>query len=240
MSIKRILVPAEHWVWLSFIEAIVTGSLLAPALQGGVLAVGLGLAFMMGQAFRVRAFRWALGLGLLAHGFFILAYKIHPAPFMLGILCAVPLIVAQRVLAARVGPRSLAAETIGSVALGFPAASLMIAGGRPIGLAFAVWGLLAVRAGASVLYVRHKLRKERREDYSVFKVVGAHVAVFAVFLFLVWKHELPWLAASGYGLLALRALWGLLVSTSETPKQVGIREVCWGFANVVLIIFALR
>ncbi len=135
-----------------FVEALVVGITVAPSWQSGILAAGLAMAFVMGQLLRARVFVPAIILGIAAHACFIISYKVHHAPFMLGILCAAPFIIVQRVVARRSGRRLIWVELPGAAALGFPAASLMISGGKPLGLAFTVWGVIAVHAVVLAIY----------------------------------------------------------------------------------------
>ena len=135
-----------------FAEALVIGFVVAPSWQSGILALGLALAFLMGQSLRGKAFVPAIILGVVAHACFIISYKVHHAPFMLGILCAAPFIIVQRVVARRSGKRLVWVELPGAAALGFPAASVMISGGKPVALAFSVWGVIAVHAVILAIY----------------------------------------------------------------------------------------
>ncbi len=135
-----------------FVEALVIGFAVAPSWQSGILALGLALAFLMGQSLRGKAFVPAIILGIVAHACFIISYEVHHAPFMLGVLCAAPFIIVQRVVARRRGKRLAWVELPGAAALGVPAASLMISGGKPLGLAFSVWGVIAVQAVILAIY----------------------------------------------------------------------------------------
>ena len=150
--LNKIISLSEYSGLDIFVEALLIGFAVAPSWQSGILAVGLALAFVMGQLLRTRVFVPAIILGIAAHACFILSYKVHPAPFMLGILCAAPFIIVQRTVARRNGKCLVWVELPGAAALGFPAASVMISGGKPVALAFSVWGVIAVQAVILAVY----------------------------------------------------------------------------------------
>lgn len=250
VNLKTIALPTSHGGWGFLLEPILLGLLLAPSAAGLWLAVSALGAFLAQQplklalsdrqkrrryprsvwAERIAAFYiGAAALGLMA------ALFTAGHTFWLALVLAAPLALVQLYYDAKNRGREFIPELFGAGALGAVASAVVLAGGWPVGVALALWAILLARALGSIVYVRARLRLERRQAINKTRVWTAHglglVVVGALAIFGV----APWLAVLALAILLMRALAGL--SAYRQPvvaKTVGFQEMGYGLLTVVL------
>ena len=146
-----------------------------------------------------------------------------------------PLALAQLVYDARLRGRQLLPELLGAVALGSVVAAEMRAAGVSLGPALAAWAVLAAKAVGAVLFVRARLRYDRGLAPDRAAAIAAHAAALLLALVLAGAGYVPWLVAAAFVLLLARAVHGLSrLRRPVRPRVVGIREMAYGFAFVLI------
>lgn len=253
---RSVALPVEHGAWSFLLEPVILGLVLAPTASGLCLALAALAAFLTRHPLRLAvmdrrkraryprtalAERFALGYATLAFAFAMAAFALASGPFILPILLAAPLALGALACDLTARGRELVAELAGSVALGASATAIVLAGsGRPA-VAWMVWLLLALRAVTAILYVRARLQHERAGGAPVFSVIATHTLALAAVFTLVAVAAVPWPAIPAFVLLLLRAAHGLLTSPKKIrPQIVGVQEVMFGIATVVLLAVGFR
>lgn len=251
IRLRSVALPSEHGGWGLVLEPLVLGLLLFPSISGLGLAVAVVAAFLVYNPLQIawrdrrRGKRYPrtraaeacaavyTGLALAAAAFVLL--RTGPAPFLpLGTALPLAGVFVVATLAGKA--RTVAAEATGAAALAAGASGVAWAGGAPVDLSWALWGLAAVRSVPAVLYVRARLRLERGEAVSRGPAVTAHLMALALVAGLSTVTALPVMAVPATILLLLRAAWGLSRWRRRAKaRQVGIAELGWGAAYVVLL-----
>ena len=127
-------------------------------------------------------------------------------------------------------------EVAGALAMGALVASVALAGGWTLVPALVLWGLLAARTVPSILYVRTRLRLERKQNAARAPVWISHAVALVAVAGAVVLGWVPALALVAYVVLTGRALWG--VSERRAPraaKVIGFRELGFGVFTVLAI-----
>jgi len=253
-AIRLVIVPPEHGGWAFLLEPILLGLLVAPSISGLWLALAASAVFMVRQPLKqaladrrggkryprtVLAERFATGFALLALVALALAIPAARAPIWPPVLLAAPFALLQAYFDMRRRSRQLAAELAGALAIGASGAAITLAGGFALPAALALWALLGLRAVASILYVRARLRLERGEPPNAVPALAAQLGALAAGCLLVYGHLLPWLAVALLTLLGARALWGL--SPFRHPARaaiIGAQEIVISLLTVASMALA--
>lgn len=247
---RSVALPVEHGAWSFLLEPVVLGLVLAPTASGVCLALAALTAFLTRHPLRLAvmdrrkgaryartalAERFVLGYAALAFSFTSAAFVQASGPFVLPILVAAPLAVGALAFDLTSRGRELAAELAGSVALGASATAIVLAGSGPVVVAWMAWLLLALRAVTAILYVRARLQHERAGGAPVFSVIATHTFTLAVVFILVAFGAAPWPVIPAFALLLARAAYGLLRPANKIrPQVIGVQEVMFGIATVIL------
>lgn len=256
MSVKRVLVPAEHGGWGFLFEPIALGLVVAPSFAGLCIALAGVCGFLARQpmklAFQDRAKGKVYPRTILATRAFaalaVLAAAFLAAGVLLGKYSAVLVLGSAAPLAAlalaldlsRQG-RSFTAEVAAPLALAALAPAIAAAGGEPRAVGLALWIVLALRAVTSIPFVRARLRLAREGRAALAGPVLAQFAGLAVAVALGARGYLPWLAVAAVALLAARALLGLSPwRPVVTARQVGFGEIAFGAITVALTAWGIR
>jgi hypothetical protein len=253
-AIRLVIVPPEHGGWAFLLEPLALGLLVAPSISGVWLALAAAAVFMVRQPLKqaladrrggkryprtALAERFAAGFALLALVALVPAVFAARAPFWPPILLAAPVALLQAYFDMRRRSRQVAAELAGALAIGAAGAAITLAGGFALPAALALWALLGLRAVASILYVRARLRLERGEPPHALQARAVQVGALAAGCLLVYAGLLPWPAALLLALLAARAFWGL--SPFRRPARaaiIGVQELGISLLTVVSMALA--
>lgn len=248
--LRTIALPAEHGSWGLSLEPILLGLLVAPSWGGLGLAVGAFGLFLLRwplkiarasrkqerQARMTIALRFAAGYVLLASGGFLISLLQAGWRPLLPLLAALPFGLIFFLYDAQNRSRSWQAELAGPIAFAATAAAIALAGGWTAAPVLALWAVLVARAVPSILYVRARLRLDRGKPHRPAVVAGAHLAALAVVGGLIRLDLLPLLTAGVFGLLLLRAVWGLSHFRRPVPvKVIGFSELGWGLLTVLVV-----
>jgi hypothetical protein len=253
---KAVALPVEHGGWSFLLEPVILGFALVPSRAGACLAMAALAAFLTRHPLRLLAIdyrkhvryprtalaeRFVLGYGALAGVFVTAALGLTATTFIPAVAAAAPFALIALALDLTGRGREAIAELSGSVALGASACAIILAGGGSPEVAWIVWLLQSLRAVTAILYVRARLRHERAGDASVGSVAAAHGAALALVVGLAWAGLTPRLAVVAFLLLLARAANGLLrPATGIRPQMVGVQEVVFGIATLVLLVTGFR
>lgn len=256
VKLKTIVIPQEHGGWAFVLNPILLALLVQPSLWGFGLGVAALSAFLVHQPFKLwwkdyrvgrviartpiaRNFMLIYGgVALVAFGAVLLN---NPLDYLLPLVLAFPLAMMQLSYDALGRARELIPELCGAVALAAVGPAMTVLGGWELGEAMLLWLLLVIWATTSIVYVRVRLRLERRRvgDYDLHYVALLHGGGLILVLALANSGALSWLVVLAMVLLAGRAAWGL--SPLRRPVKairVGIMEVIFGLCYTLLLALA--
>jgi hypothetical protein len=239
VSLRPIVLPAEHGGWGFLFEPIALGLLVAPSRAGGLVALAAVLAFFVRQPLKLalqdlrrgRCYprtpycRWiAAGFAGAAAFALAAAVAIDGTAMLIPVVVAAPLALALIASDAMHHGRSLLPEMAGATAMSLVAAVIAVAGGTSNTAAFGLAGIVAGRSLPAILYVRTLLGRTQR---------GAAVAAHVLAIVAAAWYAPPFAVAAMVALL-VRAVWGL---AHEPPpaKTIGWREIAFGAMTIVLV-----
>ncbi|HVT44922.1 MAG TPA: YwiC-like family protein [Thermoanaerobaculia bacterium] len=250
VSLRKVLLPAEHGSWGFVLEPLLLGLLVAPSRAGLAIALGVLALFLARQPLKLAAadrlrrtfhprtalsLRWGSLLGLTAAALFCVAAITTRPYFLIPLVAAAPIILVQFLHDIRREGRALVAEVAGATAAGAAASAIAIAGAAAPSIAAALWALLALRAIPSILYVRTRLRLERGQAPSLITPVAAHLLAIMIATTLWRVGVAPPLAIAAFVILFLRCAIGLSPIRRRAPaKQIGIAELVYGAVMILL------
>lgn len=231
-------------------EPLLLGLLVAPSLSGVGIAMAAVFAFLARHPFKLAAGDWRSGrrtartaaaeriallfAGGAASGLALAARA--ASSWWLPLVAAAPLAVIQLAYDVRHKGRQLLPELLGGIALGSTAAAVVLAGGRGLPVAAALWSLAAAKAAAAILYVRARLRSDRDMSFSRGGVFSIHALGVLLASILAAESLAPWSAAAAFLLLLGRAIHGLSrFHRRVRPQLVGKMELAYGFAFVLFV-----
>ncbi len=249
--VKAVALPIEHGGWGFLLEPVLLGLVLAPSPAGFALGAAALAAFLARHPLRLvlsdrrrhvdtprtsLAEAFAFAYATAAAGFFAVAMATARSSFWIPLAFAVPLGLVQLAFDARLRARELLPELAGAAALGATISMIALAGGWPLTSALALWLIMAVRATASVLYVRARLRLDRGLAAPTTATWVFHVLSLGLVAALALAGWAPWLAVGAFGALLLRAAQGLsALRRPVRPQVIGFREMGYGLLTVLLV-----
>src|SRR5205085_477602 len=172
LALRPLALPTEHGGWGLLLEPIALALIVAPSMAGGAVAIAAAFGFLARHPLRLalsdlrRRHRYprtgiCLQLGIaysLAAALFVtIAVRTAGPRFLLPLALASPFAAFQFLHDIRSRGRALAPEIAGAAAMGATAASMVIASGRSIALASAIWCLVLMRSIPAILFVRAAL-----------------------------------------------------------------------------------
>ena len=251
-TFRSIAIPNEHGGWMFLLEPALIGLGAAFTAPGLFLALAALGAFLTRQPLKLAlddyqkrrcvprthwAVRFAVLYALCAGAAFVAALYTAQYPFLLPLLLAAPLALAQVYFDARKRSRDLAAELAGAIAMGALAACTLLMAGWDIKLTLAAWAIVILRSMTSILYVRARLRLERNTPISPLPTWGSHVVALFVIGGLAYLRLVPGLAVVAVLLWGIRAVIGLSPLRRPARAQtIGIRETLLGLLTVALVV----
>jgi YwiC-like protein len=256
-NIRAVALPAEHGGWALILEPVALGLLVAPSVDGLLIAAGSLAAFLARHPLKLAigdrrksrilkrtplADRFALLYVTLAAVFFTIAITSLPRDFLLPFIIAGPLLFVQFLYDARGHSRKMTAEVAGALAVGSISTAIALAGGWPWSKAFALWVIVACRHVPTILYLRVLLsrrRQEQRPGVNAAVVVVQLLPLIAIFVLLYFKIT-PVVAIVVFAILFGRAVIGLFKQAEPIPKKLGISEIAFGTLTVLLVAAGYR
>jgi hypothetical protein len=253
---KSVALPAEHGGWGFLAEPVVLGLAMAPSAPGTCLAFAALAGFLARHPLRlllidrrkgaryprtVLAGRFLAGYAVLGLLLLAAAFALAPTPFWPPLAVAAPVGLVALAFDARGRSREALPEAAGAVALGASASAIALAGGAPAAFAWAAWALLALRAVASVLYVRARIRLDRGLAAGPRAVHAGHAVALAAATGFASAGWAPWLAPVVFFVLLARSGWGLSSWRRPVrPQTLGFQELGYGLLTLVLLAVGYR
>jgi hypothetical protein len=249
VSLRLIVLPNEHGGWSFLFEPILLGLLVAHTWAGALIALAAVAAFLARQPLKLFVSDRQRGkiyprthvaevafavLALLAAGALYAAWRLSAHSFWTALAAAAPL--AAIGLAFDLGKKSreVGAELAAATSLGAIATAIGLAGGMHREFAFGLWGVLAARTIPTIVFVRARLRLEKRQPAGVQLALLLHLVAIAGVMVLVYGGFAPRYATWAMFLLAARAALGL---SEWRPRlktwQLGVTEI--GFGLIVVL-----
>lgn len=243
VALRPLAIPAEHGAWGFLLESIALALLAAPSLAALAIAMAALAAFLARHPLRLAAADWlrrrrysrtvvcerlAAAYVTAAIVALLIAIRLDGVRFLMPLALAAPLALLQFINDARNRGRAPLPEMAGAVAMGSVAAAIALAGGRSVVFASALWCVALLRSIPAIVFVRAALGRNGRSA-----AIALHLAAVAVSIAL-WQLRLaPATAIVAMVLLLGRAAAG--TSRVGAARQIGIRELAYGAAAVLLI-----
>ena len=249
---KSVALPVEHGAWGFLFEPLLAGLLIAPTVGGGFLSVMIVGAFLCRQPLKFvlgdlksgkQLPRTSVAIRWLFYFAAIAAVGLVGSIFTAEYRSFIPLVIAAPAALyliwqdASRKSREMVPELLAAAALSATIASLTLAAGATYVFATAMWLTMTARLIPSVIYVRNRLRLEKKKDYSKAASLAAHVAAAAVLvgLYLVGLGSILTIVVAGF--LLMRSVSGLSSSRKQmTAKQLGVREVIYGVIYALSVV----
>jgi hypothetical protein len=256
---KSIALPVEHGGWAFLIEPLLLGMLLAPSLSGLFLCIAAFGVFLLYQPLQLaikdrrRDKRyprtvWAERFVLIYSGIVVIGglgiLLVNAGSFqfvVLAVLAAAPFACIQMLMVIWGHARDAITEICGAIALGVTVSAIvMMQGWSPV-LAFAFWLIPILRAAASILYVRIRVRLGRGEKVNKTWPIIAHILSVIVITGMVIARLLPVGSLFAMLILLARAVYGLYAARADTPTRIiGFQEIAFGLVTILLVVVSYR
>jgi hypothetical protein len=244
---RSVALPTEHGAWGFLFEPLIAALLIAPTIGGAFLAILYLGAFLCRQPMKFVVGDWlnhkTLPRSALAFRWMMYFSVIAVVGFIGSVVTAAPISFVPMVLAAPVAlylikqdasrkSRETTVELLASGVLATSIASLALAAGFGYQTSIALWLIMLARLVPSVLYVRNRLRLEKKKDYSAITPIASHVAALIVLLAVS-----SWLTVGMGAFLLVRSITGLSGMRKDlTAKQLGVREVIYGSIYALTVV----
>ena len=244
-KLRGVLLPAEHGSWGLIAEPLLLGLLVAPSLPGLAVAVFAFSAFLLRTPMlrvwrfrqlsspdpqRGRVRRFLLTNLIVMHTGLAAAALTARGPWLLPIVLASPLALWVLRVQYKGQTRKLWPELVAAIALGSPAAAMLLAAGAPAEAAYWAWGALAIKSITSIVFVRTQIKRFHNRPHARVPMLALHVAVPVALVLFDRGIGMPLL----YGALALRAAV-LTALPVRSAKHVGWIEVAISLAFVLAL-----
>jgi hypothetical protein len=249
-SVKQVALPAEHGGWGFWLEPALLGMLVASSVARLWLVIGsLGallvrqpmkiaiLDYKRGRVFeRTRlAWRFIVLYGGIAALCVVLAVANAGSELLAPILGVAPLAAIHIVYDAQNQSRRWLPEVLGPIVMSSTAVSIAVAGGWTLAAAVPLAVIIVVRAVSSVLYVRERIRAEKKRPYNALLPLMVHGLALAILTLMAAAGAVPWLSVIGAVILLARAAHGLSRYRRPTAvKVIGFQEMGLGLMTVFL------
>ena len=245
---RPVVAPAEHGGWGFMLEPVLLGWLVAPSAAALLLGMATIAAFLIRHPLKIALVdrRRGLTTNRTRRARIVIAVlgAVAGLCFLAALWRAGPGFLAPLVMAAPFGAvylyydltkpgRTLQAELTGPLALAFVASSVAVMDGWLLLNAMALWAALSLRAVPSVLYVRARIRLDRRRAPNTVWPIVAHALALLAVGALIWIELLPALAVVPYIVLLVRAAWFL------SPRRPMVQIKTIGFMELGLGLFLI-
>ena len=252
IPVRSIALPVEHGAWGFLFEPLLAGLLIAPTIGGAFLSIFIVGAFLSRQPLKfvvgdylqkkrlprtAVALRWTLYFeAIAAVGFVASLFTASPGSFI-PLIISSPAVVYLILQDASRKSRETLSELLGASVLALSIAALSLAAAHSYAFAAAMWVIMLARLIPSVLYVKNRLRLEKKKDYSIAVSVTAHLTAVLMLglLYAVGYGSILTIAVSGF--LFVRSITGLSSRRNKlTAKQLGVREVIYGMVYALSVV----
>lgn len=253
VSLKRILLPAEHGAWGMLGEPIVAGLAIAFSPAAPWIALFVAAAFMARQPMKVlfaglkaqsrwadhhrTALRYILIFGALALIAFAAVLFTSETAALAPFAIAAPLVVYQFYFDITRRGRRLLPEIAGAAAISSSIAAMALAAGLGWGFAAAMWITFIFRLVPSIMYVRNRLMLDKGKPASVVEPLAAHFAALGGVGLLTAAGVASYLTLGVFTILMIRAAAGLSPMRKRVKAmKIGVMEVFYGIVVAAAVI----
>lgn len=245
---RAVAVPSEHGGWGLTLEPVVLGLFVAPSAAGWMLGLAAVLAFVARTPLKLALVdtrrgrdlrRTSLARRIVAvEGALLVALAAGAAAAgdtrqWLPLLVAVPLVGVELWFDIRSRSRRLVPELAGAVGIGAVAAMIVLADGEGLGLAAALWLVLAARVLTSIPFVRAQVALlHGRSTPAAVAALGDGAAVAAAIAAVVADRSVVAGAATIAIILAYQRISG-----RRPPSRaaiLGVRQTVVGLTLVTV------
>jgi hypothetical protein len=250
--LRPLTLPTEHGGWGFLFEPLVLAMIVAPSWCGALLCAASICAFLTRQPLKLAMQDLVRGKRYPRTRWCALFASSYAAGAAVAVIAAIafggwriaipfaivaPLAIVNIVFDARNKSRTLLPEITGPIAMASSAAAIAIAGGKTLGIAFALMALIVLRGLPAIVYVRTLLARAHGRPANALPPISMHVAAI-VLAIVLWRFNLaPLAAAVMLAALLARAAYGL-ARPVPPAKTIGWREIVWGAAFVAVTGFA--
>jgi hypothetical protein len=249
---RSVALPVEHGAWGFLLEPLLAGLLIAPSLGGAFLSVFVIGAFLCRQPLKfvvgdlrsgkrlprtAVAMRWLCYFSAVSAFGFIGSIFTADARAFIPLVLSAPIAVFLILQDASRKSRETIPELLAATVLSTSIASLALAAGSNYLLAAALWLTMTARLVPSVIYVRNRLRLEKKKEYSIVGPFAAHAAALIVLAALYRNGLGSLLTVFVAGSLLVRSVTGLSAARRKlTARQLGVREVIYGVIYALSVV----
>jgi len=251
---KSIALPAEHGGWGFTFEPIILGLLVAPAAAGWEISMVALATFLARRPVKIMSTdlvrrRWlprtsmaawfSLLYGSLAIAGTVGAFVTAQAPFWQPVAVAAPLVGFALYADAHSRNHTLAAELVGSSAMGATVTAIALANGWGFLAAFGLWFVLVARGIATIVLVRGLIRRVHGKPVGAGAVYAVQWGTLVAMVVAAVFDAVPWMAVgaiAGIGLLAYVSL----VRPPVPARVVGWTQIGAGLGVVILTALGVR
>lgn len=246
--------PSEHGGWSLTAEPALLGLLVAWSWPGLALGVAAMVAFVARTplklvlvdrwrqrwlertrlAVRIAAVELALFTALVTY-----AAVAGESRFWVPLAVAAPLVALELWYDMRSRGRLLIPELAGSIGIGSIAASIALADGAPLRLAWGLWLVIAARSLAAIPYVRTQILRTRHRPATLWPSDGAQLGATAASV-LGWSLGL--VPAAAAAIIAVVAGFNV-VAVRLAPRRtvvIGVQQMLFGIALIVTTAIAIH
>ncbi len=248
VQLRSVALPSEHGGWSLTLEPVLLGSIVAPTVTGLALGVAALAAFLTRTPLKlVLVDRWrrrnlprtrlALKVALVYVTMLILAVLVASlgaeGRFWVPLGLALPLVVVGLWFDMRSKSRRLIPELAGTIGIGSVAGAIIVAGGGDWTSAFVAWGIVSLRAIATIPFVRTQLARAKRPSHGTAQSDVAQLATAGMAL-IGWASGVVPEAASA--VICLLAMVQVVLTRTRPPRAavIGAQQVVLGL-TVVLV-----
>lgn len=249
---RQVALPTEHGSWGFLFEPLVAGLIIAPSLAAPWIAGMVISIFLLRRPLLILTADWlanrsmpqtvmAIKFSLLYSLIFCIsvlgAASYTDSESFIPFILVIPVAIFQFYSGLAKQSRGLFAELSGAIAISSSVAVLLLAAGRPVPMAMAIWAVFIARIVPSIIYVRNRLYLEKGKGYSTKSTTIAHFAALALVGALAYMGLIPVLPVVVMTILLYRAIAGLLPGQKRLrAAQIGIRELIYGALTVLSVV----
>ncbi len=250
VTIKRILLPAEHGSWALTFEPLLLGLLVVPSVPGAWLVLVVAAAFLLRKpaklawgltasreaCVRAAAEKAALLLGAVAMA--SLWFAGHSGGWLplVTLLCGIPG-VAFFFWCDRTGRvRTLPAEAVGTLLCSLPLIAMALAARWTFPAALALGSLSLARSLPTLVLVRTTLRRAKDENVSIAPALLIQIVALLTQIVFAFLKCLPaGTILVGVVLAARSAIYLALGNRCPSAKRIGMAETGVGLAYLMAL-----
>jgi hypothetical protein len=250
--LRSVALPNEHGSWGILFEPLVCGIIVAPSPAAAFILLLYVGAFLSRQPLKIyladlkakRSRPQTTAATAFAFGYLSIAVLgLFGTLGFAGFYALLPLIVTTPLALIQLGydmqgkSRRVLPEMAAIITLASSAAVFALAAGWTPATSIALSSIFVLRLIPSILYVRERIKLDKGKPSSFAVPLGAHILALAGTAILAWYSLIPWLPATIFAFLLVRALTGSSnFRLRIRAMQIGMLETAYGCLVVLSVI----